>query len=188
MMTRFFILFVSLALMLAPSFRAIAALNNPSEAVTTELIAGTAGGAALGFGSAYLLGQLCLSQTTGLDSIGCIAFILLGYLVGMPTGAILGVNLAGSGSGVQGNLWLSILGGIGGGAIGMLAAGALNNAVGEQVPAFVGAALFLGVWPFLASLGATWGYNSGAKLAPEDHSSTTINLNALAPSESLILP
>ncbi|MBI1729740.1 hypothetical protein HYR53_03895 [Candidatus Acetothermia bacterium] len=99
------------------------------------------------------------------------------HALGLPTGAILGVNLAGSHSGVQGNLWLSILGGIGGGAVGMLTAASLNTALGEEAPAFVSAALFLGVAPFLASLGATWGYNSGAKLAPEAHSSARSTFN-----------
>jgi hypothetical protein len=185
---RILTLLLTLALIISPSLPAFAALSDPKEAQSTELIAGTAGGAALGFGSAYLLGELCLSQTTGLDSIGCITFILIGYALGLPTGAIVGVNLAGAHSGVQGNLWLSILGGIGGGAIGILTAASLNNAVGEQVPGFVGAALFLGLAPFLASLGATWGYNSGAKLTPEVHSSASRSFNLLETRESRLLP
>ncbi|MBI1730267.1 hypothetical protein HYR53_06585 [Candidatus Acetothermia bacterium] len=79
---RFITLLLTLALIISSCLPALGALSDPKEAQSTELIAGTAGGAVLGFGSAYLLGQLCLSQTTGLDSIGCIAFILIGYVLG----------------------------------------------------------------------------------------------------------
>ncbi len=181
-------LFLSVALILIPAQFVSAKVEEPQEAFGSELLIGTIGGAALGFGAAFALGEICLSQTTGLDSIGCIGAFILGYMMGVPTGSIIGVNWAGSQSGVEGNLFLSILGGIGGSALGMLTATTVNAAFEESASEVVSLALFLGVAPFMASLGATWGFNAGAELAPAQESLLGTEQTPSVLHENLLIP
>ena len=137
--------------------------SDPHSAVSAELIAGTLAGAASGVAGAYLFAVSCVAHAEGWAALACFAAAALGYIVGVPVGSVVGVNVAGSLSGVRGNFLLSVLGGIGGGAVGLGFAGLLAK-VFDGLPESASLAIFLGVVPFLSSAGATLGYNVGAQM------------------------
>lgn len=134
----------------------------PQSAVPAELIAGTVGGAALGAAGAYILASTCRPDQ-GLGTLICLAAAaMIGYVIGVPIGSTMGVNIAGALSGVRGNFLLSVLGAILGEAIGI----GIAEVFGEPSES-VGVIMALGVIPFLSSAGATLGYNVGAQMAME---------------------
>ena len=139
----------------------------PQAAVPAELAAGTLGGAVVGVGTAYVATAVCASQADGYAALACIGYGLLGYLVGVPVGATVGVHWAGSAWGVEGNTWLSALGAVGGEAGGLLIAGGLGALYEDDPPAALIAVAYLGWTPFASSAGATWGFNVGAKRSAE---------------------
>lgn len=151
-----------LFLVSVPSLLAQEELPNPQAAVPAELIAGTLGGAALGLAGTYIASTACLSHVQGWAAFGCIAYAALGYLVGVPLGSVVGVHVAAAHYHVQGNLLLSILGGIGGEAAGLGCAALATKIFGDMTEPF-GTLMFLGVIPFSSSVGAAWGYNAGAR-------------------------
>jgi len=156
-----------------PTFRTYARVASPQEAVHAELLMGTLGGAAggvLGFFGTFALCMASGEDTTGWGSLICAILGIYGYGVGVPVGAALGVNLTGNALGVRGSVFLSALGaalGFGAGAFGLAVVG---EATGGDDPLILGTALV--VVPFTSALGATLGYNLGARLrAPEEFES-----------------
>jgi len=133
----------------------------PADAVPAELVAGTVGGAAFGVGGGVLLLFSCLAEAEGFGALACIGAAVIGYVAGVPVGATLGVNVAGSLSGVRGNSLLSGLGAVGGEALGLGITALIAEGTGG-LPEPIGWTMFLGVIPLLSSAGATWGYNVGA--------------------------
>ncbi len=138
---------------------------DPQSAVPLELIAGTVGGAGFGLAGAYLASVACLAQAEGWEGLACIGFAALGYLIGVPVGSTVGVNIAGLLSGVHGNVLLSALGAIGG-EVAAIGFAALIAGAADGLPESVNIAMFLGVIPFASSAGATLGFNVGAQTAP----------------------
>ena len=143
---------------------AAAQVEEPRDAVAWELLGGTLGGALFGVGGGYLAAVSCLADAQGLGALACIVAAMLGYVAGLPVGVTLGVNAVGSLSGVQGNVLLSALGAVLGEAAGLGLVALVSNAMGD-LPEAVGWTLILGAVPFLSSVGATLGYNVGARMA-----------------------
>jgi hypothetical protein len=139
--------------------------RSPQSAVPAELIAGTVGGAALGVAGALILSHACLAQAVGWEALACIGAVALGYVIGVPIGSTVGVNVAGSLSGVQGNVLLSALGAIGGEFVGLGFSIIFSPLFEDSGSTGVFAALV--VIPFLSSVGATVGYNVAAQMTPE---------------------
>lgn len=137
----------------------------PESAVPLELVAGTVGGAGFGLAGAYLAAAACLAQAEGWEGFACIGFAVLGYLIGVPVGSTVGVNIAGLLFGVHGNVLLSALGAIGG-EVAAIGFAALIVGVADGLPESVNIAMFLAVIPFASSAGATLGFNVGARAAP----------------------
>jgi hypothetical protein len=152
-------LIVAILLLVLVGFSAQA---GSADAIPAELIAGTVGGAAFGVGGGAIMLFSCLAEAEGFGALACIGAAVIGYALGVPVGATLGVNVAGSLSGVQGNLLLSALGAVGGEALGLGITALVAQGAGG-LPEPLGWTMFLGVIPFLSSAGATWGYNVGAQ-------------------------
>jgi len=131
-----------------------------------ELLGGWLGAAGGGVGG-FLLGFFaCLSAVGTGDSYGglaCLAPGALGYLIGTPVGATAGVSLVGHLNGVEGNVWLALVGGAAGEGMGFLALTLLQN-VGPFVSGDLGPVVLIGGVPLLSALGATAGYNVGSEL------------------------
>jgi hypothetical protein len=96
------------------------------------------------------------NNEAGAFPVGLAIFAGGGLLVGMPLGAVLGVNSAGDAHGVQGDLPLAIVGAV----VGEIAGLGLSINVLKRGPTF---AVLLAV-PITTALGATVGYNWGAKM------------------------
>lgn len=139
---------------------------DPSAYFAHEVLGGWLGGVGGGIGGFLLTYALCLQAVNlgGYGSLVCVGLGAIGYGVGAPVGAAVGVNVAGNLNHVQGNWFLSFLGGIAGGGVAAAAVGALDRA-GLNHPALMLPLLGLGV-PLGSAFGAALGYNIDAKLAP----------------------
>lgn len=159
------VLVLALVLLLLPSPRGSAQVTSPQEAIPRELLMGTLGGAAggaLGFFGTFALCLYTGKDTTGWGPLICALLGLYGYGIGVPVGAVLGVNLTGNGMGLQGNVFLSVLEAVAGLGAGVLALAALGEATPGDDLLLVATALV--AVPFLSALGATLGYNVGARV------------------------
>jgi len=157
-----FLVALAVVLTLLPAVVATAQ-PSPRDAVPAELIAGTLGGAVVGVGSGYAATVACASQAEGWAALACIGYGVLGYLIGVPIGSTVGVHLAGSAWGIDGNTWLCVLGAVGGEAGGLLIASGISSLYDDDPPEAFLVFSFLGVTPFASSAGATWGFNVGAR-------------------------
>lgn len=164
------LIIMTVALTMTAAVGADAQPMAPRDAVPAEVVAGTLGGAVLGVGSAYVATLACASQAEGWAALACIGYGVLGYLVGVPVGSTVGVHLAGSAWGIEGNTWLSVLGAVGGEAGGLLVASGLGALSGDEPPEALQVVSLLGLTPLASSAGATWGFNVGARLSTERES------------------
>ena len=158
---------MTVALAMTAAAGADAQTITPRDAVPAELAAGTLGGAVLGVGGAYVATVACASEAEGWAVLACIGYGVLGYLVGVPVGSAVGVHVAGSAWGVEGNTWLSLLGAVGGEAGGLLSSSGLGALGGEEPPEALQIVSLLGLTPLASSAGATWGFNVGARLSAD---------------------
>ncbi len=141
---------VALALVLA-GVSAFAA--QPENAVLPEFLAGTLGGYAGAVIGAYTLSWAFASGATGWDALArAILGAFLGFTGGTVVGSSLGVIVAGSLFGIDGNIGLCFLGAAAGTGV------ALGIGISLQIPENV-----LPFAPPLAAAGATAGFNVGAK-------------------------
>ncbi len=106
-------------------------------------------------------GYLCLCGLT------VIPYMMWGYAIGVPLGATIGVSLVGYFNGVSGNIMFAITGAVVGEVVGIaisylaLYASSLLQGTADS-GTLMGASVFL-VIPASSSLGATIGFNIGAR-------------------------
>jgi len=126
---------------------------------------GAAGGGVGGFMIGLLLCLLTLSDHSGFQALGCfVGGGTLGYLLGTPLGATIGVSVVGHFNHIQGNVWMGLLGGFLGEGAGILT---LSGLVGIGVDSdFGGVGYVLGV-PLISALGTATGFNIGAEVVPQ---------------------
>lgn len=164
------VLVLGLVLLSLPPPRASAQVTSPWEAVPLELLLGTLGGAAggvLGFFGGFTLCMASGEDSTGWGSLFCALLGVYGYAAGVPVGATLGVNLTARAMGVEGSLLGSVLGAVVGFGAGVLVLTAVYEASQGDDTLLLGTAVT--VVPFLSALGATLGYNVGARVrTPEE--------------------
>ncbi len=146
--------------------------ESPQEAVPVEILGGTLGGAAFGVAGGVIAFVTCIGEAQGFEALGCAILAVFGYMIALPIGSTLGVNVAGSLAGVQGHLFLSALGAVLGEGVGLGIAVLVINAF-EDLPEPLGWGLFLGVVPLMSSIGSTLGYNVGARVRPPNETSET---------------
>ncbi|MGQ9699869.1 MAG: hypothetical protein ACUVQS_02225 [Candidatus Bipolaricaulaceae bacterium] len=128
--------------------------RTPEEAVLPEWVVGTLAGYAGGMAGALILGSLFAAGTGDFwEQLGLILVgVLLGYTGGAGLGASFGVITTGSFLGVQGNVGLAYLGGVGAAAL----AAAFSIALDLEA--------FLWLVPPAAAAGATLGFNVGVRI------------------------
>lgn len=151
---------------------ALAQPEGPQDVVPLEILGGTLGGAAFGVAGGAIAFVTCIGEAQGFEALGCAILAVFGYMIALPIGSTLGVNVAGSLAGVRGHTFLSALGAVLGEAAGLGIASVAINAF-DDLPEPLGWGLFLGVVPLMSSLGATLGYNVGARVRPPSEASET---------------
>ncbi len=126
----------------------------PQEAVRSEFWVGTLAGYAVGIGGMFGVSALASAGCDGgWECFGrAIVGAFLGYTGGSAVGASLGVWATGNAYGVEGNVALCFLGGVGG------AATSAGLALLVEIPEL------LVLVPPAAAAGATAGFNVGAEL------------------------
>ncbi len=126
----------------------------PRDAVWSEFLVGTLAGYALGIGGMFGVSAIASAGCDGgWECFGrAIVGALIGYTGGSAVGASLGVWATGNAYGVEGNVALCFLGGMG---------GALTSAAAAL---FMEVPELLVVVPPAAAAGATAGFNVGATL------------------------
>ncbi len=144
------IFIVALALLLAGGS---AFAVQPEDVVLPEFLAGTLGGYAGAVIGAYTLSWAFAAGATGWDALGRAIFgAFLGFTGGTVVGSSLGVIVAGSLLGIDGNIGLCFLGAAAGTGVGFGIGIAFN--ISETV---------LPLTPPIAAAGATVGFNVGAQ-------------------------
>ena len=128
---------------------------------TTQVVAGTVGGALLGLAGFWGATWWCLASAgdAGLGALACFITGVYGYLIGVPLGATLGVTASGASFGVEGNTLLAALGAILGEALGIGLLSVIYEGTAGADEAVMAAAL--GLVPFVSAVGATMGYHAG---------------------------
>jgi hypothetical protein len=147
--------------------RAAAPVETPGQAVPAELFWGTLGGVVFGVGGFFGTFALCMASAedeAGWAALSCALLAIYGYAIGVPIGTTLGVSWAGARAGVQGSVLLSALGAVLGEALGLGIFIGIASAL--KGPDELLISLVVGFVPFMSALGATLGYNLGAKVAP----------------------
>ncbi len=125
---------------------------------TTQVVAGTVGGALLGLAGFWAAARPCLASAEGLGVLGCVVAGAYGYLIGVPLGATLGVSLVGLSAGIEGNTALAALGAMAGEAFGIGVLSVVYRGMGGTEGITVATAL--GFVPFASAVGAAMGYNA----------------------------
>lgn len=144
-------------------------VETPGQAVPAELFWGTLGGVVFSVGGFLGTFALCMASVSAEDeagwaALGCALLAIYGYAIGMPIGTTLGVSWAGARAEVQGSVWLSALGAVLGEALGLGIFIGIADAL--KGPDELLISLVVGFVPFMSALGATLGYNLGAKVVP----------------------
>ncbi|MGY4707055.1 hypothetical protein ACVNPS_04795 [Candidatus Bipolaricaulota sp. J31] len=126
---------------------------------TTQVVAGTVGGALLGLAGFWGATWWCLAsaEDAGPGALACFITGVYGYLIGLPLGTTLGVIASGMSFGVEGNALFAVLGAILGEALGIGLLSLIHDGTGGVDEATVAAAL--GLVPFASAVGATMGYH-----------------------------
>ncbi len=147
-MRKIFIVVLALALVSASAFAA-----QPEDAVLPEFLVGTLGGYAGAVIGAYTLSWAFAAGATGWDALGRAIFgAFLGFTGGTIVGSSLGVIVAGSLFGIDGNIGLCFLG----------AAAGTGVAFGIGL-AFNISEISLPLAPPIAAAAATAGFNASAR-------------------------
>jgi hypothetical protein len=125
---------------------------------TGQVIVGTAGGALFGLVGNWVGTRICEITAEEGANTGELCWLpgVYGYLAGVPLGASLGVGLAGTSLGAQGDYLLAAAGAVVGEALGVGVLMVLRGTL-ESEEAFFAAAY--GLVPFLSAAFAATGYN-----------------------------
>jgi len=148
------------------------------DAVVLEFVIGYISSLGMGIGSALTGGYIklpdveacrrqlsCEGKTFCFDFCGLVAFpyMMWGYVIGVPVGATLGVSLVGYWSSASGNFLLAGVGAVIGEAVGIASVLYASDLLHGKVDSTAMFWASLLVIPAFSSLGATLGFNMGAR-------------------------
>ncbi len=138
----------------------------PTGNFSQLVLGGSIGALVGGVGGGLTAYGICRATTASgpwADLVCLAGAVFFGYMPGIPVGATVGVNIAGSFQKVQGNVWTALLGASLAGGIAFFVSDWALRSLGDTPNAqairdIAIPIVFFGVIPISAGTGAAWGY------------------------------